>query len=74
MVMEDNVDWDVMIKAQMTEVARGTRYMQKAPDSVHSPYGDHWDLLVTGHCGLWNKMGEDQDYWVINDDPTVNPP
>jgi hypothetical protein len=73
MVMEDDVDWDVMIKAQMTEVARGTRYIQKAPASAHSPYGDHWDLLMTGHCGMWNRPSEDQDYWVIEDDPTVLP-
>lgn len=74
MVMEDDVDWDIMIKAQMTEVARGARYLQKAPHSAHSPYGDNWDLLVTGHCGVWNKVGEDQEYWVIKDDPTVIPP
>ena len=74
MVMEDDVDWDVMIKAQMTEVARGTRHLQKASDSSLSPYGDNWDLLSTGHCGMWNKIDEDQEYWVINDDPTVVPP
>lgn len=74
MIMEDDVDWDILIKAQMTEVARGTRYLQKAPLSAHSPYGDNWDLLVTGHCGVWNKVGEDQEYWVIKDDPTVIPP
>ena len=71
LVMEDDVDWDIMIKAQMTEVARGARYLQKAPASAHSPYGDNWDLLVTGHCGINNKVGEDQEYWVIKDDPTV---
>ncbi|KAG0645670.1 Collagen beta(1-O)galactosyltransferase 1 [Hyphodiscus hymeniophilus] len=73
MVMEDDVDWDVMIKAQMTEVARGARYLQKAPASTSSPYGDSWDLMVTGHCGMWNHVNEDQEYWVINDDPTVIP-
>ncbi|KAE8446618.1 hypothetical protein EG329_011811 [Mollisiaceae sp. DMI_Dod_QoI] len=71
MILEDDADWDVMIKAQMTEVARGTRYLQKAPTFTHSPYGDNWDLLITGHCGLWNKVSEDQDYWIIKDDPTV---
>lgn len=63
-----------MIKAQMTEVARGTRQLQKSPVSPHSPYGDSWDLLVTGHCGMWNKIGEDQEYYVIKDDPTVVKP
>ena len=74
MIMEDDVDWDVMIKAQMTEVARGARYLQRGSASPNSPYGDNWDLLVTGHCGMWNKVGEDQEYWVIKDDPTVIPP
>ncbi|KAF2838870.1 glycosyltransferase family 25 protein [Patellaria atrata CBS 101060] len=71
MIMEDDVDWDVMIKAQMTEFARGTRYLQKSVSPTHSPYGDGWDILSTGHCGIWNKVREDQDYWVSENDPTV---
>ena len=71
MIMEDDVDWDVMIKAQMTEFARGTRYLQKSSHSSLSPYGDGWDILTMGHCGVWNKIGEDQEYWVSHDDPTV---
>lgn len=71
MIMEDDVDWDVMIKAQMTEFARGTRFIQKAKAPMHSPYGDGWDILTMGHCGVWNKVREDQDYWVVENDPTV---
>ncbi|KAH8591350.1 hypothetical protein B0O99DRAFT_690711 [Bisporella sp. PMI_857] len=71
MIMEDDVDWDVMIKAQMTDFARGTRHIQRASHSTFSPYGDGWDILSTGHCGLQNKMKEDQDYWVTDEDPTV---
>lgn len=71
MIMEDDVDWDVMIKAQMTEFARGTRHLQKTTGQAHSPYGDGWDILSMGHCGLWNKVGEDQEYWTTKDDPTV---
>jgi len=71
MIMEDDVDWDVMIKAQMTELARGTRYLQRASETDRSPYGDGWDILSTGHCGLYNKPTNDQDYWVIENDPTA---
>lgn len=76
LVMEDDVDWDVMIKAQMTEFARGTRYLLNTTttNEPHSPYGDGWDLLITGHCGIGTRDKEDQDYWVSNDDPTVGPP
>ena len=71
MIMEDDVDWDIMIKAQMTEFARGTRYIQRASKTIHSPYGDGWDIISTGHCGLGNTISEDQDYWVTENDPTV---
>ena len=73
LIMEDDVDWDVMLKAQMTELARGTRYLQGAVSSPHSPYGDDWWLISTGHCGISIKTGEDQAHWVIDDDPTVVP-
>lgn len=71
LIMEDDIDWDVMLKAQMTELARGTRYIQRASETDHSPYGDGWDIISTGHCGLWNKVNDDQEYWVIENDPTV---
>jgi hypothetical protein len=74
MILEDDADWDVTIKAQMTEFARGTRYLQKSSGPTHSPYGDGWDILTTGHCGLENKVGKNQDYWVTKDDPTVVTP
>lgn len=71
MIMEDDVDWDVMIKSQMIEFAHGTRYLQNVTSPTLSPYGDDWSIISTGHCGLWNRIGEDQKYWVVDDDPTV---
>ena len=71
MIWEDDVDWDVMVKAQLTEFARGTRYLQHTVPPTHSPYGDGWDVLSVGHCGALNHLSNDQDYWVIHDDPTV---
>jgi len=70
LIMEDDVDWDIMLKAQMLEFARGTRHLTRAPLNTHSPYGDSWDLLTTGHCGVLNRL-EDQEYWVIENDPTA---
>lgn len=43
LVLEDDADWDVMIKAQMAEVARGSQYVQLEGEyPLHSPYGDNW--------------------------------
>ena len=72
-ILEDDVDWDVMIKAQLTEFARGTRHLLKASPDALSPYGDGWDLLATGHCGMQNFNWLDQNYWVSDNDPTVVP-
>ena len=71
LIMEDDVDWDIMIKNQMAQFARGTRALQR--DVLHplSPYGDSWNLLSTGHCGVWNHAPKDQEYWVSEPDPTV---
>jgi hypothetical protein len=71
LVLEDDADWDILIKAQMTEVARGTRYLQNATLPLHSPYGDNWDLLTVGHTGANNKPNKDQHYWLSKNDPTV---
>lgn len=72
--MEDDADWDVMLKSQLIEFAHGTRFLQDASGkATDSPYGDDWDLLWLGHCGTRNRENEDQKYYVIKDDPTVVP-
>ena len=82
LIMEDDVDWDVTLKTQLVEFARGARYLQglddespnrTAVDSLHSPYGDNWDLLWIGTCGSRNREDQDQRYWVIRNDPTAVP-
>jgi hypothetical protein len=74
LIMEDDADWDVNIKSQLVEFARGTRYiMQQENTATHSPYGDGWDALWVGHCGARNIESIDQRYWVIRDDPTAVP-
>ncbi|KAB8227543.1 glycosyltransferase family 25 protein [Aspergillus alliaceus] len=70
-LMEDDSDWDVNIKAQMVEFARGTRALQGAKGVPSSPYGDDWDMLWLGHCGI-NSRGEPK-FYVIPNDLTVTP-
>jgi hypothetical protein len=79
LIMEDDADWDVMLKSQMLEIARGARHIQDSMKPQRSPYGDSWDALFIGHCGTNNRVNGnfqpvDQRYWVINNDPTVVPP
>ena len=75
LIIEDDVDWDVMIKAQMAEVARGSKHLSHSADKAsHSPYGDSWWLISTGNCATRDNMEGDQERWVIYDDPTVIPP
>ncbi|KAK3295370.1 glycosyltransferase family 25 protein, partial [Chaetomium fimeti] len=90
LILEDDVDWDVRIREQLSDFAlsahaltqpvRGSSpsspiyadetYPQPAPDSPgklpdlsfaalpatvppsRSPYGDNWDVLWIGHCGM----------------------
>ncbi|RDW77211.1 hypothetical protein BP6252_05264 [Coleophoma cylindrospora] len=73
LIMEDDADWDVMLKSQLLEFARGTRYLQAAQQDSVSPYGDDWDILWLGICKSKNDDGKDQQYYIINKDPTVVP-
>ena len=74
LVFEGDTDWDVGIRAQMLELARGSRYVLNEQDKdTISPYGDDWDLLWTGHCGAGPAPWTDRRY-VIPFDPTVVPP
>jgi GR25 family glycosyltransferase involved in LPS biosynthesis len=71
LILEDDADWDVLLRHQMVEFARGTRAIQSATLPMRSPYGDNWDLLALGHIGVNNKPNKDQKYWVTPNDPTV---
>ncbi|KAH6679136.1 glycosyltransferase family 25 protein [Halenospora varia] len=75
MIMEDDMDWDVRIRTQMQDFARGVRYLTSVDESKkqHSPYGDDWDVLWPGHCGEYLPENDDGRRFVINDDETVAP-
>ncbi|KAJ5537850.1 hypothetical protein N7494_007329 [Penicillium frequentans] len=73
LILEDDVDWDISIKAQLQNLALATRALQgTAPDSTSSPYGHDWDLLWLGHCGMSCKVKE--PYYMTPQDPTVVKP
>ncbi|ROV87588.1 hypothetical protein VMCG_10613 [Cytospora schulzeri] len=90
LIMEDDMDWDVRLRSQLEDVARGSRMLldSNEPDP-HSPYGDGWDVLWIGHCGepfpetLDENKGKPDDHpgiqymkkkYVIENDHTVPPP
>ncbi|KAL1965502.1 hypothetical protein VTN77DRAFT_5758 [Rasamsonia byssochlamydoides] len=47
LILEDDSDWDVTLKSQLVEFARGARLLQNSGSHDHpsSPYGDNWDML-----------------------------
>lgn len=54
LLVEDDADWDVAIKDQLSMVApliRSVSNSARTNQSNGSPYGDAWDLLWLGHCG-----------------------
>ncbi|KEF57743.1 uncharacterized protein A1O9_05663 [Exophiala aquamarina CBS 119918] len=73
LILEDDADWDVSLKAQMTEFARGTRWLMNHTGPSYSPYGDGWDILWIGHCSA-HSHHSDTRRWVIRKDLTVPPP
>lgn len=51
LIMEDDMDWDVRLRYQLENVARGSRTILNSQANPNSPYGDGWDVLWVGHCG-----------------------
>lgn len=76
--MEDDVDWDIRLRTQLPEFAKGIRTLSHTPHSQrqHSPYGDDWDILWPGHCGdelpsVFHKGDKDELYRIDNDGTVV---
>ncbi|MCJ1369198.1 hypothetical protein MMC20_000407 [Loxospora ochrophaea] len=74
LILEDDADWDVNVKSQLADFARGSRYLlgNSTDAATFSPYGDGWDLLWVGLChdGIPKKDGEDKRVFVIEGDET----
>ena len=84
LVFEDDADWDVDLRVQLKHFAQGSRYITsswstpgilkgKANGEHSSPYGDDWDLLWLGHCGV-NAHSSDPRQFIISNDRTVPSP
>lgn len=64
--MEDDVDWDTRLKDILKDYARSSNALLNStpgdaiafdnlplkPAPAASPYGDGWDVLWLGHCGM----------------------
>ncbi|KAK2761269.1 hypothetical protein FQN54_001791 [Arachnomyces sp. PD_36] len=73
LIMEDDADWDVTIKTQLQSFALAVRALQGTGNTpTTSPYGDDWDVLWLGHCGLECKT--DIPVFLTPNDPTILPP
>ena len=73
--MEDDSDWDVSIKVQLQSFAHAVRALQfhdNQKSATHSPYGDDWDILWLGHCGMSCKT--DLPFYLTPNDPTIPMP
>jgi len=72
LILEDDMDWDVRLKTQLMDFARGSRYLLNMTESTktHSPYGDGWDVLWVGLC-LDGLAKDDPRLYIIHDDPSV---
>ena len=71
--MEDDADWSIYLKSQLSLFAEGTQYILSTPSSKrhpHSPYGEDWDLLWLGHCGA-KIRDNDQRRFIVENDNTV---
>lgn len=87
LIIEDDVDWDIRLKRQLQDFAVASRYilsdkvkpgftdLKDAAESLgtaHSPYGDGWDVLWFGHCGM--DLADANNAAVLHhDDETVAP-
>lgn len=89
LIMEDDMDWDVRLRSQLEDVAKGSRMLLNSKSNPSSPYGDGWDVLWIGHCGepfpeaLDENKNKPEDHpgiqymktrYSIQNDMTVPPP
>lgn len=60
-VVEDDVDWDVAVKAQMRLISDNVRAYTGVPARDTTPFGSDWDVLWLGHCGAIVVGNENND-------------
>ena len=72
LILEDDVDWDIRLKSQLIDFAKGARWLMNNPTTArtNSPYGEGWDVLWIGVCSdIFPK--DDQRMYVLPDDQSV---
>lgn len=69
LILEDDADWDIRIKSQLLDFAKGSRYLLNTSSSArtHSPYGDNWDVLWLGFCHDTISEDDPRTYLIEND-------
>lgn len=69
LILEDDADWDIRIKSQLFDFAKGSRYLLNQPETkeTHSPYGDGWDVLWLGFCHDDIPTEDPRTYLIEND-------
>ena len=80
LIFEDDADWDVSLKSQLVQVARGSQWLldteavqtSRPALEFNSPYGTGWDLIWLGHC-LGGPPPRDPRRFVISQDPSAEP-
>jgi hypothetical protein len=72
LIIEDDTDWDVSLRTQITPIASAVRILTKASsNSIRFPYGTSWDVLWLGHCG--SKRARPDSSPIHIQDPSVLP-
>ena len=69
LILEDDADWDIRLKDQVVDFAKGSQYLlnNSSTHKPHSPYGDGWDVLWLGMCHEILPEGDDRVYIIDND-------
>ncbi|KAJ6189226.1 hypothetical protein N7519_004134 [Penicillium mononematosum] len=71
LILEDDADWDVSLKSQLEEFARGLHALKGTNHvSKEAPYGTDWDLFWIGGCASGPNANE-TSFYAIPMDPTV---
>jgi len=71
LILEDDVDWDVLIKNSMKLLSDAVRKFTWTSDEDRSPYGNSWDLLWIGHCA---EPTRNDTRRLLYDDPSAPNP
>ena len=83
LIIEDDVDWDVRLKLLLRDFALSSHALLHTRNTVNlnfdrlpstpvpreSPYGDGWDVLWLGHCGM--KLPTESALVIHENDVTV---